>query len=135
MFSSKKAKSLGEPTVVGRGSRIAGTLRVAGRVQIDGEVEGHVIAEGHVSIGPTGSVMGELSAQELVVGGRMDGTVNVTGNIHVVSGGSAVGVLQYASIQVDRGGTLEELSPEDLDGAPRGGANATAKTRAAGAVR
>jgi cytoskeletal protein CcmA (bactofilin family) len=84
-------------------------------VQIDGEIEGHVIAEGHVSIGPTGNVIGELSAAELVVGGRIDGTVRVRGSIHIVSGGSAVGVLHYNSIQVDRGGALEELSPEDLD--------------------
>lgn len=120
MFRRHNAKPLGEPTVVGRGSRIAGTLRASGRVQIDGEVEGHVIAQGHVSIGPAGSVLGELSADELVVGGRIEGTVRVTGNIHVVNGGSAIGVLQYASIQVDRGGALEELSPEELEkGAPK----------------
>ena len=107
---------MGEPTVIGRGSRVAGTLRLKGRVQIDGEVEGHVFADdGHVSIGPSGSVVGELSAAELVVGGRVEGKVRVTGLVHVVQGGSAIGALQYASIQVDRGGTLEELSAEDLD--------------------
>ena len=102
--------------MIGRGSRVAGTLRVKGRVQIDGEVEGHVFADGgHVSIGPSGSVVGELSAAELVVGGRIEGTVRVTGLVHVVSGGCAIGMLQYSSIQVDRGGALEELSAEDLD--------------------
>jgi cytoskeletal protein CcmA (bactofilin family) len=115
MFKRSAAKSTGEPTVIGRGSRVAGTLRVKGRVQIDGEVEGHVFAEGHVSIGPAGSVIGELTAAELVVGGRIEGTVRVAGLLHVVNGGSAIGVLQYTSIQVDRGGALEELSAEDLE--------------------
>jgi cytoskeletal protein CcmA (bactofilin family) len=116
MFKRSAETSTGEPTVIGKGSRVAGTLRVKGRVQIDGVVEGHVFAEGgHVSIGPTGSVVGELSAGELVVGGRIEGTVRVTGLVHVVSGGSATGVLQYSGIQVDRGGALEELSAEDLD--------------------
>jgi len=116
MFKRSAETSTGEPTVIGRGSRVAGTLRVKGRVQIDGEVEGHVFAEGgHVSIGPSGSVVGELSAAELVVGGRIEGTVRVTGLVHVVSGGSAIGMLQYSGIQVDRGGALEELSAEDLD--------------------
>lgn len=115
MFKRSADKPLGEPTVVGRGSRIAGSLRVKGRVQIDGEVEGHVFSDGHVSIGPSGSVIGELSAAELVVGGRIEGTVRVAGTLHVVNGGCAIGVLQYSSIQVDRGGALEELSPEDLD--------------------
>jgi cytoskeletal protein CcmA (bactofilin family) len=120
MFKRKTAEQpSGEPTVVGRGSRIAGTLRVTGRVQIDGEVEGHVIAEGHVSIGPTGSVIGELTAGELVVGGRIEGTARIKGSLHIVKGGSAVGVLQYTSIQVDRGGALEELSPEQLEEMPR----------------
>jgi cytoskeletal protein CcmA (bactofilin family) len=115
MFKRSAAKSTGEPTVIGAGSRVAGTLRVKGRVQIDGEVEGHVFAEGHVSIGPSGSVVGQLSAAELVVGGRIEGTVRVTGLVHVVNGGSAIGVLEYKSIQVDRGGALEELSAEDLE--------------------
>ena len=115
MFKRSAATSTGEPTVIGRGSRVAGTLRVKGRVQIDGEVEGHVFAEGHVSIGPTGSVIGELSAVELVVGGRIEGKVRVTGLVHVVNGGSAIGMLEYTSIQVDRGGALEELSAEDLE--------------------
>ena len=115
MFKRSADKPEGEPTVIGRGSRITGTLRVKGRVQIDGEVEGHVFSDGHVSIGPSGSVMGELSAAELVVGGRIEGTVRVSGNLHVVNGGCAIGVLQYSSIQVDRGGALEELHAEDLE--------------------
>ena len=115
MFKRSADMPTGEPTVVGRGSRIAGTLRVKGRVQIDGEVEGQVISDGHVSIGPSGSVIGELTASELVVGGRIEGTVHVKGMLHVVNGGCAIGVLQYSSIQVDRGGALEELSAEDLE--------------------
>lgn len=116
MFKRSTDTTTGEPTVIGKGSRVAGTLRVKGRVQIDGEVEGHVFAEGsHVSIGPSGSVVGELSAAELIVGGRVEGTVRVTGLVHVVNGGSAIGALQYTSVQVDRGGTLEELSAEDLE--------------------
>jgi cytoskeletal protein CcmA (bactofilin family) len=129
MFKRSAAKSTGEPTVIGRGSRVAGTVRVKGRVQIDGEVEGHVFAEdGHVSIGPSGSVIGQLTAAELVVGGRIEGTIRVTGHVHVVNGGSAVGMLQYSSIQVDRGGALEELSAEDLEKLMDGDAATAAKT-------
>lgn len=116
MFLSRRPTTpAGEPTLIGAGSRVAGTVRANGSLQIDGEVEGHVFAQGQVSIGPRGSVIGELTASELVVGGRIEGTVRVQGSVHVVNGGVAIGVLQYSGIQVDRGGTLEELSPEDLD--------------------
>jgi|SRR6185312_10818945 len=131
MFKRSADKPMGEPTVVGRGSRIAGSLRVKGRVQIDGEVEGQVVSDDHVSIGPSGSVIGELSAAELVVGGRIEGTVRVAGTLHVVNGGCAIGVLQYSSIQVDRGGALEELSAEDLEKLSSGAHDATSEPQPA----
>jgi cytoskeletal protein CcmA (bactofilin family) len=109
MFGSKttKAKAATEPTVIGRGTVIEGTVRVSGRVQVDGEIEGSLIAEGHVSVGPSGSIVGEVVADQLAVGGRVEGKVTVREHLHIAPGGSTRGELRYGSLQVDRGGVID----------------------------
>ena len=108
MFGNKsKTKAATEPTVIGRGTVIEGTVRVSGRVQVDGQIEGTLIAEGHASVGPSGAVLGELVAHELVVGGRVEGKVSVTENLHIAPNGVCRGDVRYGSLQVDRGGVLD----------------------------
>lgn len=110
MFGSKskaRSSSSSEPTVIGKGTVIQGTVRVCGRVQVDGSIDGTLIAEGHVSVGPTGVVLGELVAAELAVGGRVEGKVNVRDHLHVAPGGTARGEVRYGSLQVDRGGVID----------------------------
>jgi cytoskeletal protein CcmA (bactofilin family) len=122
MFGSKsktRSSSSSEPTVIGKGTVIQGTIRVCGRVQVDGSIDGTLIAEGHVSVGPTGVVLGELVAEELAIGGRVEGKVNVRDHLHIAPGGTARGEMRYGSLQVDRGGVIDGSTAhgEDSDGA------------------
>jgi cytoskeletal protein CcmA (bactofilin family) len=109
MFGSKSKtrSSSSEPTVIGKGTVIQGTIRVCGRVQVDGSIDGTLIAEGHVSVGPTGVVLGELVAEELAIGGRVEGKINVRDHLHIAPGGTARGEMRYGSLQVDRGGVID----------------------------
>ena len=108
MFGSKnKTSAATEPTVIGRGTVIEGTVRVSGRVQVDGQIDGSLIAEGHVSVGPHGSILGEVVAHELAVGGRVEGKVSVRENLHIAPQGVCRGDVRYGSLQVDRGGVLD----------------------------
>ena len=63
MFGAKRAAA--EPTVIGQGTAIEGNLRANGRVQIDGHLEGKLEVDGQVSVGPNGSISGEVIADEL----------------------------------------------------------------------
>jgi cytoskeletal protein CcmA (bactofilin family) len=108
MFGNKsKGKASTEPTVIGRGTCIEGTIRVSGRVQVDGQIDGTLLAEGPVSVGPSGSIIGEVAAHELAVGGRVEGKVNVREHLHVAPNGVCRGEVRYGSLQVDRGGVLD----------------------------
>jgi cytoskeletal protein CcmA (bactofilin family) len=108
MFGNKsKTKASTEPTVIGRGTLIEGTIRVSGRVQVDGQIDGTLVAEGPVSVGPSGSIIGEVVAHELAVGGRVEGKVNVREHLHVAPDGVCRGDVRYGSLQVDRGGVLD----------------------------
>jgi cytoskeletal protein CcmA (bactofilin family) len=86
---------------------IEGTVRVTGRVQVDGQIDGTLIAQGNVSVGPSGVISGEVVAHDLVVGGRVEGKVNVTELLHIAPNGIARGEVRYGSLCVDRGGVLD----------------------------
>src|SRR5438876_8145932 len=45
-----------EVSVVGRGTRIEGTVVAAGSLRVEGEVKGKITAEGEVSLSPEGRV-------------------------------------------------------------------------------
>ena len=125
MFGSKATKKATEPTVIGQGTVIEGTIRVSGRVQVDGQIDGSLIAEGHVSVGPTGTILGEVVAAELAVGGRVEGKVNVRDNLHIAPGGITRGEVRYGSLQVDRGGVIDGSTLQGEDTNTLEGTNST----------
>jgi len=105
MFRQKQAAT--EPTVIGQGAVIEGSLRVSGRVQIDGRVEGSLVVDGMISVGPTGSVVGDVTCDELAVGGRVEGNVTARKHLYVAATGAVCGELCYGTLQVERGAILD----------------------------
>jgi len=103
MFGSKAE----EPTVIGRGAVIEGTLRIRGRVQVDGRVEGMLEVEGTLSVGPEGRVRGEVIAEDIAVGGEIEGKVTAKKHLHVVRSGKVRGEVHYGTLQIDRGAVLD----------------------------
>lgn len=106
MFGSKSGKSE-EPTVIGRGAVIEGTLRVRGRVQVDGRIEGTLDVEGTLSVGPEGRIRGEVMAEDIAVGGEIEGKVTARKHLHVVRTGKVRGEVRYDTLQIDRGALLD----------------------------
>ncbi|MCK4654106.1 MAG: polymer-forming cytoskeletal protein [Candidatus Cloacimonetes bacterium] len=80
-------------TIIGKGSKIKGTLYVEGGVRIDGEVEGTIESNGFVTIGLSGIANANIKADECLVSGKvignivckdaleLDKTANLTGDI------------------------------------------------------
>ena len=105
MFGSKRAAA--EPTVIGQGTAIEGNLRANGRVQIDGHLQGKLEVDGQVSVGPTGSISGEVIADELAIGGRVEGKVTARKHLYVAASGQVHGELCYGTLQVERGAVID----------------------------
>lgn len=103
----RKQRTASAVTVIAAGSTIEGTLRVSGLVQIDGTVDGHVYVQGQVSVGPEGKIVGDVEADDLVVGGHVDGALLARGHLHLLSTGVVHGDARYASLEVDRGGVMD----------------------------
>ena len=113
MFGTKKRPA--EPTVIGAGTVIEGTVKVKGGIQVDGKIIGNMIAEGHVSVGPEGSIKGELIGGDIAVGGRVEGKIKASGHLLVVSTGVVKGETVYRSLVVARGGVVDGRT-EHIDG-------------------
>ena len=73
---------------------------------VDGWLEGDVSTAGRVVIGPHGHLVGCVCAAELVVAGRLEGTVH-GGRIHVRPTGRIDGDVEYGHLRVDDGGAVE----------------------------
>jgi len=117
MFGRKTTHAASEPTVLGRGAVVEGTIRACGPIQIDGQVDGTLLVDGAVSVGPNGSVTGELVADEIAVGGRVEGKLTARSHLHIAPGGSVRGEVRYGSLQVDRGGVLDGTTGQGLGAA------------------
>lgn len=116
MFGSKPAA---EPTVIGRGTVIEGTIKITGRIQVDGQIDGTLEVEGHVSVGPNGRITGEVLADDLVVGGRVEGKVFARKHLHVASSGTVRGEVRYGTLQVDKGAVMDGSALRGEDDAER----------------
>ena len=63
-------------TVVGRGTRIKGSIHIKNSGRIDGYVEGGVIADQDIIVGECGVIEGQIISRNAIIGGKVLGSVN-----------------------------------------------------------
>ena len=104
MFGKQSGSST---TIIGRGARFVGTLELQGAVHVEGHCEGTLRAHGQLSVGPHGSVVGELAGQTVMVAGQVEGTVVAQETLHVLKTGGVKGDAYYGRLRVDGGGVID----------------------------
>ncbi len=104
MFGKSKTK-IGH-TIIGQGTAIEGELQIQGSIHIDGRIEGKLQCQGQLSIGPEGTVNGEVFAKALTIAGRFEGKAVVEGHLHLRSGAVVRGDLRYQTLEVERGASV-----------------------------
>ncbi|PIX14744.1 MAG: hypothetical protein COZ72_05380, partial [Elusimicrobia bacterium CG_4_8_14_3_um_filter_50_9] len=78
MFGSNKLeKKIGRiETVIGHESVITGTIATKGSLKIDGLVNGGIEQADAVIIGDTGKIIGDVTAQTVIVSGEVEGNIH-----------------------------------------------------------
>ena len=91
--------------VLGKSVVVKGEIYSQEDLTIDGEVEGTVSAEGHrLTIGPNGKLQADgVKAREVVVMGRMKGSVEATEKVYIRKDAQLVGDVQTAGIVIEDG--------------------------------
>ena len=111
---SNQSESL-ESVVIGDGVVVKGTFTVPSKAIINGVIEGDLTAE-EVLIGPTGRITGRVSAKVIDVRGQLHNTIISEKSLIVRATGKIAGKVQYAEIEIEKGGEIEGTLSQNADG-------------------
>jgi cytoskeletal protein CcmA (bactofilin family) len=97
-----------EPSTAGghlsKALKIKGEITGGEDIFIDGEVHGQIrITEGRVTIGPSGRVLADVDAREVVVRGQLKGNLNARERVQIDSTGSILGDVVTRRIIINDG--------------------------------
>ena len=92
---------------LGAGTKINGKLHFDGQATIDGEVEGEIISQAHVIVGQQATVKGKISAQSILVQGKIMADVVAEKKLEIQPPGSVVGDVTTQSLVIGDGAILE----------------------------
>ncbi len=93
-------------TIVGAGTRVAGTLCVEGTVRIDGCLEGNVEAD-WVVVGETGKIRGNARTRGMVVGGEVEGNVDAGEIVELKEKARFTGEIRSPKLTVSEGAVFD----------------------------
>lgn len=85
---------------------VRGDIETNGTLRIDGRLEGNVLRAGSVVVGPTGSVVGNVFAAEMVLGGSINGNVDVDRRVELEATAIVVGDIAADAILIHEGGKV-----------------------------
>ena len=116
MFDSGKrrptttASSDGCDTVVGVGSRMKGEIICKGPSRIAGAVEGQLVGDARLLIAQEADIVGEISAAEIEIDGRVKGVINATERVILNETAVVEGDLNSPSVVIEQGAVFNGKS-------------------------
>lgn len=100
---SKNELSSTMDSILGSGSLCKGTIKVDGGLRVDGTVDGEVIVSGTLTIGREGVIIGNITVNQAVVGGKVKGTVKAEQQLELQSGSRLEGDIFTRSLVIEDG--------------------------------
>src|SRR3954466_12517735 len=101
---------------------VSGDLETDGALRIDGRLEGSIHRADLIVIGQGASVVGDVTAREVIVGGAVTGNIFAAQRTELQSTGIVAGDIRSAAILVHEGGVVQgRLYIHPISGAPDSG--------------
>lgn len=111
--SGQRRAATGVVSIIGADLIVTGNLETTGEVQIEGDVQGDVYAA-RIVIGVQARVVGELVADEIVIGGLVQGSIR--GNNVTFQGASRIeGDVLHRKLAIEQGAYFEGKSRRSED--------------------
>ncbi|GBG56757.1 hypothetical protein SPFL3102_02517 [Sporomusaceae bacterium FL31] len=113
MFGSKKirASAIGEiETIIGKDTQLKGSVKAQGTIRIDGEFEGDIDSEQDIIIGESGHVTAKINARNVLISGVLQGNVNATGRLELMSSGKLYGDIKANALIIGEGAVFKGVS-------------------------
>jgi cytoskeletal protein CcmA (bactofilin family) len=100
-------------SVIGPDLAVTGNLETTGEVQIEGDVQGDIYA-GRIVIGQQARVVGDLLADEIVIGGAVQGSIRGN-NVTFQSASHIEGDVFHRKLAIEQGAYFEGKSRRTED--------------------
>lgn len=105
---SEPSKELGDVvSIVGPGMKIVGDCSSDGTIRVEGKVEGSVKAGKSVVVGKDGKVKGDISTQDAIIAGEVNGSVTADSRIELQSTCRVQGDIRSRRVKLDEGGRVD----------------------------
>jgi len=95
-----RAQDRSEVSVVGRGTKIEGTVVAAGSLRVEGEVKGKITAEGDVSLSPQGRVEANIRATSITLAGQVRGDLTAKADVSLPADSRLDGSIRAHNVEV-----------------------------------
>ena len=86
---------------------ITGDVETDGALRIDGRLEGSIHRADLIVVGEGASVVGDIKAREVIVGGAVTGNIFAAQRTELLSSGIVAGDIRSAAILVQEGGVVQ----------------------------
>jgi cytoskeletal protein CcmA (bactofilin family) len=85
---------------------ISGDISTEGTIRVDGRVEGSVHRADTLIIGSGGTVVGNIEAREVVIGGEVCGNLTASDRVEVQASATVQGDIRAAAVLLAEGGKV-----------------------------
>ena len=106
---------------------VRGDLETDGMLRIDGRLEGNILRAGVVVLGEGATIIGNVTARELVIGGTIAGSIVAESRVEVEASAEVDGDIESDAILIHEGGAVRgrlHIRTRSADGERRGSASA-----------
>jgi len=100
---------------------IKGNLKFSGELSLDGKLEGDIQSDGILNLGETANVSGNITAQSVVVRGKVNGNISAAEKIEIKSNAELFGDIRATKLVVEEGVTFvgkTEVNPNKIAPTP-----------------
>lgn len=107
MFGKKSDSAEKLETIIGPETIFQGTIRTKGSIRVDGKLEGAILEASGVIIGISGQVQGDITAKNIIVGGKITGNATATHSIEIQSKSQVLGDIHTGVLSISEGALFE----------------------------
>lgn len=93
-------------TILGENSQYEGTLNIKGSMRIDGELKGSIVADS-VVISKKARVIANITAANVVVGGKLEGNIISARLIKLQDQSQVIGDIETERLMIEEGALLQ----------------------------
>ncbi|MDP1509765.1 polymer-forming cytoskeletal protein [Paenibacillus sp. CMAA1739] len=108
--SKKKLPTPATDTLLANGTRFEGTIVAEANIRIDGHFQGDIYSTHTVVIGESAVVRSDIIARDVILAGKVFGSINTEGRLTITPTGELYGNTATPTLVISEGGILNGTS-------------------------